>query len=76
MSLRIMTWNIKGESSLVWNNQYTISRDVVDKIIEQKSDILVLTAFVVASGIDYLFEKLKKMDLFGFSKVEQGKMVF
>lgn len=73
MSLRVMTWNIKGESSLVWNNQYTISCDVVDKIIAQKSDVIVLTAFVVASGIDYLLERLKRMGFIWFQQSRTGK---
>lgn len=57
--MKIMTWNIKGEASLGWNNLYEIKRELVDKVIEQKTDVIVLTAFVIAKGIDYLFESLQ-----------------
>lgn len=62
MKSKIMTWNIQGVASLVWNNQYKIRKDVVDKIICPKSkvdieaDIIVLTEYVIAQEIDYLFD--------------------
>lgn len=62
MKSKIMTWNIQGVASLVWNNQYKIRKDVVDKIICPKpkvdieADIIVLTEYVIAQGIDYLFD--------------------
>ena len=66
MRLKIMTWNIQGAASLVWNNQYKIKKDVVDKIICPKpkedieADIIVLTEYVIAQGIDYLLDKFKE----------------
>lgn len=73
MNLRIMTWNIKGESSLVWNNQYVIRKEAVDKIIEQKADVIVLTAFVVAQGIDNLYDKFEKSGFVWFQYSRTGK---
>lgn len=66
MRLKIMTWNIQGAASLVWNNQYKIKKDVVDKIICPKpkedieADIIVLTEYVIAQGIDYLLDKFQE----------------
>ena len=66
MRLKIMTWNIQGAASLVWNNQYKIKKDVVDKIIcpkpkeDVEADIIVLTEYVIAQGIDYLLDKFKE----------------
>lgn len=57
--MKIMTWNIKGEASLGWNNQYEIESKLVDKIKDQQADIIVLTAFVIAKGLDYLFERFE-----------------
>lgn len=73
MKLRIMTWNIKGEASLGWNNQYEINSKVVDKIINQKADIIVLTAFVIAKGIEYLFERFQNEGYIWFISNCSGK---
>lgn len=73
MKLKIMTWNIKGESSLGWNNQYVISSKVVDKVIAQEADVVVLTAFVVTKGIDYLFERFQNEGYIWFISNRSGK---
>ena len=70
---KIMTWNVQGEASLGWNNQYKIKSNLVDKIIEQQADIVVLTAFVVAKGIDYLFEHLQNEGYIWFQGSCSGK---
>ena len=56
-----------------WNNGYEIQKAVVDIVIGQKADIFVLTAFVAASGMDYLFDQLKKHDYIWFLTFETGK---
>lgn len=71
--MKIMTWNIKGEASLGWNNLYEIKRELVDKVIEQKADVIVLTAFVIAKGIDYLFESLQNEGYIWFQQSRSGK---
>lgn len=71
--MRIMTWNIKGEASLAWNKQYKIESKLVDKIIEQKADIFVLTAFVIAKGLDYLFERLENEGYIWIQQNRTGK---
>lgn len=73
MILKIMTWNIKGGASLVWNNQYEIKSKVVDKIIEQKANIIVLTEFVIAKGLDYLFERFQNEGYICFITNRSGK---
>ena len=32
MQYKILTWNVKGESSFGWNNQYIINSRLVDKL--------------------------------------------
>ncbi len=68
-----MTWNIKGEASLGWNNNYKVVSEVVDKIIDQETHIIVLTAFVVARGLDYLFERLHSEGYIWFISNRSGK---
>lgn len=71
--MKIMTWNIKGAASLAWNNQYKIESKLVDKIIEQKADIFVLTEFVIAKGLDYLFERLENEGYIWIQQSRTGK---
>ena len=73
MQYKILTWNVKGESSFCWNNQYVISSRLVDKFIEQKADIIVLTAFVISKGIDYLFVRLQNEGYIWFTTTRSGK---
>lgn len=73
VELKIMTWNVKGEASLGWNNQYIIRIQLVDKVIAQKADIVVLTAFVVAKGLDYFFERLQNEGYIWFISNRSGK---
>lgn len=73
MELKIMTWNVKGESSLAWNNQYKIESKVVDKILNQEAAVIVLTAFVIAEGLDYLFKTLHEKDYIWFQQSRTGK---
>lgn len=71
--LKIMTWNIKGEASMGWNNQYEIKKELVDKILDQQADIIVLTAFVVVKGIDHLFERFQNEGYIWFQQNRTGK---
>ena len=71
--LKIMTWNIKGEASLEWNNRYEIKSKLVDKIIEQQADVIVLTAFVIAKGVEYLFDRLQNEEYIWFQQSCSGK---
>ncbi|MDR5659877.1 hypothetical protein RH915_10285 [Serpentinicella sp. ANB-PHB4] len=73
MELKIMTWNIKGAASLGWNNQYKIDSLMVDKIIKQDADIIVLTEFVIAKGLDYLFERFQNEGYIWFISNRSGK---
>ena len=73
MKIKLMEWNIKGSASLGWNNNYKIKKEVVNKMIAQKSDIVVLTEFVVAQGVDYLFEQLENRKYIWFLECESGK---
>ena len=73
MQYKILTWNVKGESSFGWNNPYIIRSRLVDKFIEQKADIVVLTAFVISKGIDYLFERLQNEGYIWFTSTRSGK---
>lgn len=73
MTFKILTWNVKGESSFGWNNQYIINSRLVDKFIVQEADVLVLTAFVVAKGVDYLFERLQNEGYIWFTATCSGK---
>lgn len=73
MQYKVLTWNVKGESSFGWNNQYIIRSRLVDKFIEQKADIVVLTAFVISKGIDYLFERLQNEGYIWFTSTRSGK---
>ena len=81
MQYKILTWNVKGESSFGWNNQYIINSRLVDKFIEPKdekdeieiADIVVLTAFVISKGIDYLFERLQNEGYIWFTSTRSGK---
>lgn len=73
MKLKVMTWNIHGSASLGWSNKHEIKSKVVDKIIEQKADIFALTEFVVAKGIDYLFERFQNEGYIWFLSSRSGK---
>lgn len=70
----IITWNIRGSSSLGWNiKNESINKAIVDKFIEQDAHIIVLTEFVVISGIDYLFEQLQSHGYIWFFNSQTGK---
>ena len=71
MELKVMTWNIKGGASLGWDRE--IKSEVADKIINTKSDLIVLTEFVIAKGIDYLFERLKTKGYIWFQTSQSAK---
>ncbi len=71
--MRIAEWNIKGEASYGWNNNFIIERDVVNSIISCETDIFILTAFVLAKGTDYLFEKLEEKGYIWFYGCESGE---
>lgn len=73
MKLHIMTWNIRGEASLGWDNRYEIKSKLVDKIIEEKADVVVLTAFVVVKGTDYLLKQLESHKYIWFQVSRTGK---
>ena len=42
-----MEWNIHGAASMGWNNDYSIKKFVVDRIIAEKADIAILVEFVI-----------------------------
>ena len=77
MQYKILTWNVKGESSFGWNNKYNnpyiISSRLVDKFVKQEADIVVLTAFVISKGFDYLFERLQNEGYIWFTSTRSGK---
>lgn len=73
MMFKILTWNIKRESSFGWNNQHSINSRLVDKFIAQEADIFVLTSFVLSKGIDYLFEHLENERYIWFTTTLSGK---
>ena len=72
-SLKVVTWNIKGGAALGWNNKYKIKSEAVAKILEQKADFIILTEFVLANGLDYLFEKLMDNEYIWFTTSCTGK---
>ncbi len=53
-----MDWNIHGAASVGWNNGYTIKKFIVDRIIAEKSDIVIINEFIISKGWDYFQEKL------------------
>ena len=77
MQYKIITWNVTGESSFGWNNKYNnpyiISSRLVDKFVKQEADIVVLTAFVISKGFDYLFERLQNEGYIWFTSTRSGK---
>lgn len=77
MELKIIEWNINGAASLGWNNSDEIEQEKVNKkvnkIIDQKADIIVLTEFVAPEGLNCLFKTLKNNKYIWFLKCETGK---
>lgn len=73
LNLKIIEWNIKGESSFGWHSNYTISQNITVEIIKHNADVIVLTAFVVTTGIEYLFTKLKENGYIWFINAQSGK---
>lgn len=74
LQLKVMTWNIGGAASPGWfNYNRKIENKVVDKIIEQKADIIIITEFVVTMGVDYLFKQLQDNQYIWFLSSRTGK---
>lgn len=59
MKLTAIEWNIHGGAAFSWNNGYEIKKWVVDEIMKDKSDIIILTEFVIANGWDYFQGRLE-----------------
>lgn len=64
--MKIMEWNIHGAASMGWNNDYSIKKFVVDRIIAEKADIVILVEFLISQGWDYLQSKLKENNYIWF----------
>lgn len=60
MKLKVIEWNIHGAASMGWNNNYTIPKFVVDRILNEKAEIIILTEFVISKGWDYLQSKFEE----------------
>lgn len=71
MELKIMTWNVRGSAAFSWKRQ--IEEDMVNKLLAQNADVVVLTEFVLAKGIDILFEKLTEGGYIWFQTCESGR---
>lgn len=71
--LRIMTWNIKGSASFSWNNTFNFKKELINQIVDVKADIIVITEFVFAKGIETLFCKLENNNYIWFNTICTGK---
>ena len=58
--MKIATWNIHGGAALPWYDNKVIKSEAVDRVMEVDADIFVITEFALASGWDYLEEKMKE----------------
>lgn len=70
--MKIATWNVQGGAALPWYDNKKIKREVVDKIMEEKADIFVITEIALASGWDYFEEKMKNNGYVWFSSFVSG----
>lgn len=58
--MKIYEWNIGMAATIPSNNGYALKSWIIDEIIKDDPDCIVLTEFVVSSGIDYFLEKFEK----------------
>ena len=63
--MKIMDWNIHGAASVGWNNGYPIEKFVVDRILAEKSDIVIINEFAISKGWDYFQENLLSLGIYG-----------
>ena len=70
--MKIATWNIHGGAALPWYDNKVIKSEAVDRVMEVDADIFVITEFALASGWDYLEEKMKENGYVWFSSFVSG----
>lgn len=73
MKLSMMFWNIHGAASAGWSNGYEIPKFVVDKIMDEKKDVIILCEFVISKGWDYLQEQLEKNGYIWMISAQSGR---
>lgn len=71
--LNIMTWNIRGSASLGWDSSYTLSPKLIEEIFRTDADVMVLTEFVAAPGLDDLLGALRQKGYLWLSANASGK---
>lgn len=70
--MKIATWNVHGGAILPWHDNEKISKETVDRIMYEKADIFVITEIALASGWDYLEEKMQENEYVWFSSFVSG----
>ncbi len=73
MITKIANWNVKGGAALPWHDNKTIRKETVDSIMGEMADIFVITEFALASGWDYLEERMKANGYVWFSSFVSGR---
>lgn len=71
--IRVLEWNIKGSAALPWAKPYVIKKELVDKVMDQKADIIILVEFCIASGWDYFEKRLLEEGYAFFMSCLTGK---
>lgn len=71
--LNIMTWNIRRSASLGWDSSYTLSPKLIEEIFRTDADVMVLTEFVAAPGLDDLLGALRQKGYLWLSANASGK---
>lgn len=56
--LKVKEWNWRGAAATGWDNEYRIIPWMVNKVIEEKPDIININEFVVSDGWDYFRNQL------------------
>lgn len=75
--MKVYAWNIGMAATIYSNNGYKLLDWVIDEIVMEQPDCIVLTEFVVARGIEYYFEVLKKNNYHWFlSSVTKDNGIF
>lgn len=58
--LNVLEWNIRAAASIGWDNDYEIQNWLVDKVTNNKYDVIILNEFAIAKGWDYCQNQLKQ----------------
>ncbi|WP_295196724.1 endonuclease/exonuclease/phosphatase family protein [Ruminococcus sp.] len=74
--MKISTWNVQGKAALPWANETDISNETVNRIMNEKADIFVITEIALASGWDYLEKKMLEEEYVWFSSFVSGNNGF